>query len=571
MSYRGDDLDLRTPQVAPGDLSVSQSTDPFVVAHRARSSTNAAHGAPIWVDETVLDCCNHAFDVASAHRAGEVRLEHLIYAMTRIADAADALEARGVPVAALRREAATHIATEIPALPGNGKSVPRRADAFEEALRLAAARAYRRQSPVIASDVVDVLFDSAIEFTNLARFLPGSPPRHVTFSDAMDADISRDLGARPLNAGASGQIQSSRIDTIEQSIRILTTELTNERKILSGVLQDLQRELMAQRDDTSRLGGFVHDKFQTVYGDRLQSLEQPFLGGRGAATADLGGLQDRLALLERALQGEISVTRSAVEALAARPPVDIAPLDHRLNGIERAAAADREIASAQLQKLIADLETVSATLELQPAEISNPLIEHLNALSLTRDAHHAATTDSLSEALRRLAEIEESLKAYLAKAEDAERLAAEERAGLREDITRVSETLAQEASAAGEAFTKLTENLTQDITELEDGITKIGANQHTLAGTLDVQAQAAANSFAVLMARIEELERSAAKPVEMLHALSTTVERMHKVTVEKYYRRNRFWYWLFGTDDWLAASWPSQSARIAEELRSIRG
>ena len=51
---------------------------------------------------------------------------------------------------------------------------------------------------------------------------------------------------------------------------------------------------------------------------------------------------------------------------------------------------------------------------------------------------------------------------------------------------------------------------------------------------------------------------------------SAMVERMHKTTVEKYYRRNRFWYWLFGTDDWLAASWPSQSARIAEELRAIK-
>ncbi len=47
-------------------------------------------GAPIWVDEVVLDCCNHAFDVAAAHRAGEVRIDHLIYALTRIDEAAEA-------------------------------------------------------------------------------------------------------------------------------------------------------------------------------------------------------------------------------------------------------------------------------------------------------------------------------------------------------------------------------------------------------------------------------------------------------------------------------------------------
>jgi hypothetical protein len=73
-----------------------------------------------------------------------------------------------------------------------------------------------------------------------------------------------------------------------------------------------------------------------------------------------------------------------------------------------------------------------------------------------------------------------------------------------------------------------------------------------------------------LAARIENLEQAAVRPIEMLETLSATVDKMHKVTVEKYYRRNRFWYWLFGTDDWLAASWPSQSARIAEELRAIK-
>jgi hypothetical protein len=45
---------------------------------------------------------------------------------------------------------------------------------------------------------------------------------------------------------------------------------------------------------------------------------------------------------------------------------------------------------------------------------------------------------------------------------------------------------------------------------------------------------------------------------------------MNTLAIEKYYRRNRFWYWLFGTDDWLAASWPSQSARIVRELSALK-
>jgi DNA-binding Lrp family transcriptional regulator len=35
--------------------------------------------------------------------------------------------------------------------------------------------------------------------------------------------------------------------------------------------------------------------------------------------------------------------------------------------------------------------------------------------------------------------------------------------------------------------------------------------------------------------------------------------------------RNRLWYWLFGTDDWVAASWPSQAARIEADRRAAIG
>ena len=102
MSYRGEDLDLRTPQ----NVSASEI-----------SSANTRVG-PIWVDDTVLACTNH-----------------------------EALEARGVRVAALRRESATIIASEIPVGLPNGKGTPRRSDEFAEVLRLAAANAARRNAP----------------------------------------------------------------------------------------------------------------------------------------------------------------------------------------------------------------------------------------------------------------------------------------------------------------------------------------------------------------------------------------------------------------------------------------
>jgi hypothetical protein len=585
MAYRGDDLDLRIPQAAPGDLAITQPPvmgDLFSASQRSRSGTQRA--APIWVDDTVLDCCNHAYDVASAHRAAEVRIEHLVYALTRIEEAVDALEARGARVAALRREAAAVIATEIPTSNGNGKTNPRRAEAFEEVLRLAAAHAYRRQAPVAVSDILYALLDSGMEFASLIRLLPSAPPRpmHHAPEASLDVEAVRDRirngplpqqSSRGLTAdlaslsAAQVATQHSRIDAMEHSIRTLTTELANERKILSGVLQDLQRELMAQREDTSRLGGITQDKFQAVFGDRLQSLEQAFLSSRHPAGSGVEALEDRLGLLERALQAEISVTRSAVEALGAKPAQDLAPLLGRLDTMEEGLAAERQRAKADEQALAAAIQSVSESLGRQPdeltARISTPLMEHLGA-------QHATTTDGLAEANRRLQALEEAFAAHVARAEAAEGQAAQERSALRETLDRLVEGVGREADASREALGRLTENLTQDLSELHDGLSKLGANQNVLVDTLDSEARDIAHAIAAIAGRVEGLEKASAKPVEMLSALSATVEKMHTVTIEKYYRRNRFWYWLFGTDDWLAASWPSQSRRIADELRSLK-
>ena len=569
MGYRGEDLDLRTPQATPGGVSISQPAEPFVQPSRPRPS--APRAAPIWVDDIVLDCCNHAYDVASAHRAPEVRLEHLIYALTRLDEAIEALEQRGVRVASLRREAATVVATEIPVAGGNSKTAPRRAEAMEELLRLAAAHAYRRQAPAGVADLIHVLLDGGIELPTLLRSLPTTmrplePALDVEpFRERVRNGPTRMQPMRSLPAHYGSSTQTSRIDAIEQSLRTLTMELANERKILSGVLQDLQRELMAQREDTSRLGGITQDKFQSLFGDRLNSLEQVFLSNNSGP--DTNAIEDRLGLLERALQGEISVTRAAVEALGERPEVDLAPLLTRLETMEAAAGLDRERRVATTQALSDEIKSLAAAVERQPAElpaiVTTPIIDHLNTQASTRDHQNAAAIDAQSETNRRLAALEEAFNAFASRAENAASAAAQERAELRELLQSLT-------ARHQEGVTSLSDSLTEDFGEVHDGLNRIHSDHTALATTLDREADGAANAFAALTARIESLEMAAVKPVAMLETLSATVDKMHKITVEKYYRRNRFWYWLFGTDDWLAASWPSQSARIAEELRAIK-
>jgi hypothetical protein len=118
---------------------------------------NSHHGGPIWVDETVLAAANHAFEVALAHGAREVRLEHLLHALTRIEPAAATLELRGVRVVPLRRDSAVYIASDIP-VSGTG-AAPRRSHELEEALRLSAAHAAHAGRPAGVDDVLHVLVD----------------------------------------------------------------------------------------------------------------------------------------------------------------------------------------------------------------------------------------------------------------------------------------------------------------------------------------------------------------------------------------------------------------------------
>jgi ATP-dependent Clp protease ATP-binding subunit ClpA len=103
--------------------------------------------SPIWVDETVLAAANQAFEMAQAHGSREVRLEHLLHALTRIEGGAATLELRGVRVVPLRRDSAMLIASEVPVGLPSGGGPPRRSHELEETLRLAAAHASHAGRP----------------------------------------------------------------------------------------------------------------------------------------------------------------------------------------------------------------------------------------------------------------------------------------------------------------------------------------------------------------------------------------------------------------------------------------
>jgi chromosome segregation ATPase len=177
----------------------------------------------------------------------------------------------------------------------------------------------------------------------------------------------------------------------------------------------------------------------------------------------------------------------------------------------------------------------------------------------------------------RFAQVTATVESRQAEAAESFRLLSERLEGLQTLVGDMSQK-------AGEAQTSNRE----EMAVLQDALVKLNANQHTLAGTINQWRAEARQAADILRSELKQgtevitadvksivprfatLESEAQKLGGMVEGLSGTVDNMHRVTVERYFRRNRMRYWLFGTDDWVAASWPSQSHRIAEELKAVK-
>lgn len=665
MGYRGEDLDLRTPQTWSATASdLSGGMDP-----RGRPGSYQGRSGPIWVDETVLACCNHAFEQAQLNRAGEVRLEHLIQAMTRIDAAAEALETRGVRVAALRRDSATVIASEIPIALANGKGTPRRSDAMEETLRLAAGHAARRNSPAGIEDVLHVLLDVetglpgvGLLTRNLGRGPSYAEPamRPTYLADPRPADyealrlrqpapvyypVDPPRGMRTDVYGTpTDSIQNSRLDALEQMVRALGNDLSNERKAFQIMLQDLQRDVAAHRDENSRLSSALGERVQSVdalierrlgelsrpwlqMNDRLQGIEHvvarsgaPDLGPIAerigsiertlqnirTLAPDMGPMLDRLASLEEALTASrpagstdglsydgLSKLQALIEAgaaeavrraetlsekirgletaLSARPAIvegqiDLAPLTQRLDMIEEAVLS-REATTREISDRLRQQEDVLAAERAMMEESSEKVVRELRTIAglidKESDETASAVLDSLSARLEGLAGVIEGRHSDTAQA------LASNSASVAELIERIGASEQSSRDQLGR-LDELQKSYMQELKEVHEALIKLNANQHTLAGSIDQWRQDTASMLSIMGSRMETVERETAKPVAMLSSMGQTIDRMHRVTVERYYRRNRFWYWLFGTDDWVAASWPAHATRIADDARLSR-
>ncbi len=498
MDYRGPDLDLRTSRWS------ATSTDPSswreATAHASQVPSiptgprpaAAPRSSPIWVDETLLACANQAYDVALAYRSAEVRLDHLLLAMTRVEAAVAALEARGVRVAALRRDSAVAVAGEPPATGADGGVVPRRSAEFEDLLRFAAARAAHAGRAASVDDVVQVLGEASGDIPGadlIARHFPRSrdfwgsiaPARSQPYSGSHLFDAADPERKLTLGGGAAPPVPPGADQAVVQRIF--------ER------LADMER-------------GFA---------DRLAALEAVMARQSLPLSADLSPIDSRLSAIESALHARLNGDASfAFDA----------GLADRLGAIEQALATERSERADAITALSDEISGVRSAVRLaaQSSETAQAaLVEQLQQLGGGLDQHRLEIAASLGD---RVATIEQALEAQ------NQRLA--------------------DAQAAYSA----------ELSEVHEALMKISANQQTVAGAIDNWRSNDSGEIHLINARIGAVHEDGAKRLAAIEKLCADVDTLSQLVLEDRGRPpGSFKRWLYGTEDWVKASWRRPASR----------
>jgi hypothetical protein len=389
MDYRGPDLDLRTSRWSAASTDPSSWREANVPpAHQpapvAPARQAGQRSSPIWVDETLLSCANNAYDVALAYRSAEVRLEHLLLAMTRVEPAAAALEARGVRVASLRRDCAVAIAGDPPAAGAEG-ATPRRSPELEDVLRLAASRAAHTGRAAGVDDIVQALGE-------VGGDLPGADlvvrhfPRSRDFWGSLGP--SRSDGDRPLTVGGAPMPAPG----VDQAV----VQRLFER--LSDMERGFADRLAALEAALARQSAPMHTDLSPL-DSRLSAIESAL---HARANGDAGfafdvGYADRLATIEAAIATERSERASAITALS-----------DEISGVRSAVRLAAQNSEAAQSALAEQLQLIASSLD-QSRDAGGGFSDRVAAIEQALDAQSQRLTEAHAVYSAELAEVHEAL------------------------------------------------------------------------------------------------------------------------------------------------------------------
>jgi hypothetical protein len=624
MSYRGEDLDLRTPQ-SRGPRE-GQNGEHGLNGTRGGRVATGRHGDAIYVDDTVLACCNHAFGVAQANGASEVRLEHLVHALTRVEAAAGILEDRGIREAHLRRESGAVISSEIPVGLGHTDGAPRSSSAYADVLGRASDLAQRRGVAATVHDLLWVLLNYDRDIPAIGLLL-----RHATDWQSWEwphqADTRqpvRTAQTRPYVEPApppprfrspepsSYDPVSDRLDQLDGAMRKMQSDMAADRRALTDLVRDLQRDIGGMRHS----GGGVPAGLM----DRLRDIETAVDRRAQDFSRTASALSDRLQAIEKSLHAsQPSGLADLVTEQLITVTSQVQAVADRMKAIEEGFATQKQAAGSSpaamqgLQSLFNErFQTLRQTFEQQNlgitsavAEMTEPLSERLRMMDTQLHALASRGPDAGMgrAAEERLGRIEQSL----ATAAQALAQAGQVNVDMHERIKRLETQAgaqaaanAQQAQAVAQGVQSLTAKLVQvealvtshgdrsvkyaqqlaqtaaeaqqrDLTQLHDQLVTLGSNQRTLAESLDQWRTDSAGDLGVISNRMEALEKTALQPSSTLKQIQDDIQGLSRVALADFDQNKRgVRNWLFGTTEIFAGSWRDETRQLRDRLKQLR-
>ena len=411
MSYKANDLDLRAPY-ASSPFRQGTSHDDAAGSAAWPPHPDLGRDAPIYIDQTVMACCNAAYDAAAFHGAREVRLEHLLYALTRVDAAREILEQHGLRTSQLRRDAAAAI---VEAMPGPG-GAPRSSVELETVLRRAAGRAGQDSVPASVQDLLRVLLGYGRDSPSTALLLRSANDPQQLERWGGEPPPALLSGLQPGYAVASLQpaaVQElvGRLDTMEAAMRSLVADVAADRK----AMLELMAELRAGRgEDQAAPTADVTQKLEEI-SRSMTGLGERFEAIRAFAPSEGGGdFSGRLSAMESRLSEQPSAIADAVSFM----------LNERRAGAEgglqpaadggSAAPAEKIVAIEEIVRTQAErMEEASKTHERDLGEIFEALVKlgtNQQTLGNNLEAWRLDSSGDISIVSNRLESLERSLQ-----------------------------------------------------------------------------------------------------------------------------------------------------------------
>jgi DNA repair exonuclease SbcCD ATPase subunit len=578
MTSKTDELGARIPSgrydLPAGNYEVVETDT--AAGPSSRRVTAAYRPAYLSEDETVLACCHHAHEVAKAHGAKEVMLEHLAHALARVPEAANVLQDRGINVESLKRESAAVISSEIPVENTTIVAQLRASKDFNTVMHLAAAAASRRDERMLGvRDLLDALlrFDPKSRVARMIKRnaidgdldLPRDPVDEVRGLLERYANEARDLrlAVSDMRSNQYGQTSAAvgliedRMRGVERTISAVASDISAERASLGDHRADVRTILdRLQMMERGIPGGST--QLQTLVGDRFLSIQKTIDNQRTDLARIENGVTERLKGIERLIEtrdpgiqlgsGQTDVLSTRIGALEmalesklneaskvqstlidrlktfelflqSRPavPQGLEGLADRLTAIEKQMGEQRTEMRSWQERAGKDMKALEGLLAITPtAAASGGSTEHLQALQRTLENNRNETQRieaSISERHRAFERLLDTKLGPLAGI-----------ASLADRLTGVERTLAAQRADQSSIRSALDGELEQ----IRKAMLSLGNAQQTLSTAIDEWRQNNGGDLSVISNRLAGLERSAAATTERMNAQA---DRLAHLTV----------------------------------------